>query len=169
MPSEIEQRDRERHAIPGWHACCLRAQGANSSPKSRTSAKAHFSARLLSSPASARCSADLRPTTRITKTISATRCSGRRSSSRLCLLPRLSRRSEVRALPLRSCPHSQWPLPPMPPSAFTITHAACFAGPAARKHLIYNIMYGPPIFAPLLFGAAGMLGILASLLRRRRA
>ncbi|MGA7156461.1 MAG: hypothetical protein WBY53_06430 [Acidobacteriaceae bacterium] len=36
-----------------------------------------------------------------------------------------------------------------------------------RKHLLYNIMYGPPIFAPLLFGAAGMLGGLASLLRRR--
>ena len=40
--------------------------------------------------------------------------------------------------------------------------------PGGTKHLIYNIMYGPPIFAPLLFGAAGMLGILASLLRRRR-
>ena len=36
-----------------------------------------------------------------------------------------------------------------------------------RKHLLYNIIYGPPIFAPLLFGAAGMLGLLASLLRRR--
>jgi hypothetical protein len=41
--------------------------------------------------------------------------------------------------------------------------------PGGTKHLIYNIIYGPPIFAPLLFGAAGMLGILASLLRRRRA
>ncbi len=41
--------------------------------------------------------------------------------------------------------------------------------PGGRKHLLYNIMYGPPIFAPLLFGAAGMLGILASLLRRRNA
>jgi len=40
--------------------------------------------------------------------------------------------------------------------------------PGGRKHLIYNIMYGPPIFAPLLFGAAGMLGVMASLLRRRR-
>ncbi len=38
-----------------------------------------------------------------------------------------------------------------------------------RKHLVYNIIYGPPVFAPLLFGAAGMLGILASLLRRRKA
>lgn len=41
--------------------------------------------------------------------------------------------------------------------------------PGGRKHLLYNIIYGPPIFAPLLFGAAGMLGALASLLRRRRA
>lgn len=40
--------------------------------------------------------------------------------------------------------------------------------PGGTKQLLYNIMYGPPIFAPLLFGAAGMLGILASLLRRRR-
>lgn len=40
--------------------------------------------------------------------------------------------------------------------------------PGGSKHLLYNIMYGPPIFAPLLFGAAGMLGMLASLLRRRR-
>src|SRR3954451_22448889 len=39
--------------------------------------------------------------------------------------------------------------------------------PGKTKHLLYNIMYGPPIFAPLLFGAAGMLGLLASLLRRR--
>ncbi|MGA8940816.1 MAG: hypothetical protein WB439_16760 [Acidobacteriaceae bacterium] len=39
--------------------------------------------------------------------------------------------------------------------------------PGGRKRLLYNIMYGPPIFAPLLFGAAGMLGGLASLLRRR--
>ncbi len=40
--------------------------------------------------------------------------------------------------------------------------------PGGSKRLLYNIMYGPPIFAPLLFGAAGMLGLLASLLRRRR-
>ncbi len=55
-----------------------------------------------------------------------------------------------------------------PPSASTTTRAACFGGQADAKHLLYNIMYGPPIFAPLLFGAAGMLGILASLLRRRK-
>jgi hypothetical protein len=41
--------------------------------------------------------------------------------------------------------------------------------PGGSKHLLYNIMYGPPIFAPLLFGAAGMLGALASMLRRRNA
>lgn len=41
--------------------------------------------------------------------------------------------------------------------------------PGGSKHLLYNIMYGPPIFAPLLFGAAGMLGMLASLLRRKKA
>ena len=38
--------------------------------------------------------------------------------------------------------------------------------PGGRKHPLYNIMYGPPIFAPLLFGSAAMLGGLASLLRR---
>lgn len=38
--------------------------------------------------------------------------------------------------------------------------------PGGRKKLIYNIVYGPPIFAPLLFAACGFLGVLASLLRR---
>jgi len=38
--------------------------------------------------------------------------------------------------------------------------------PGGTKYLAYNIMYGPPIFAPLLFGAAGGLGLLASQLRR---
>ena len=41
--------------------------------------------------------------------------------------------------------------------------------PGGTKHWIYNAVYGPPIFAPLLFGAAGMLGFMASLLRRRKA
>jgi hypothetical protein len=40
--------------------------------------------------------------------------------------------------------------------------------PGGTKHLLHNVMYGPPIFAPLLFGAAGMLGLLASLLRRKK-
>lgn len=34
------------------------------------------------------------------------------------------------------------------------------------KHWLYNILYGPPVFAPLLFAACGALGLLASLLRR---
>jgi hypothetical protein len=33
---------------------------------------------------------------------------------------------------------------------------------------LYNILYGPPIFAPLLFAATGFLGLLASLLRRAK-
>ena len=40
--------------------------------------------------------------------------------------------------------------------------------PGGVRHLLYNIVYGPPIFAPLLFGAAGMFGGLASLLRRSK-
>jgi hypothetical protein len=35
-----------------------------------------------------------------------------------------------------------------------------------KKHWLYNVLYGPPIFAPLLFAACGALGILASMLRR---
>ena len=35
-----------------------------------------------------------------------------------------------------------------------------------RKMWLYNILYGPPIFAPLLFAACGALGLVASLLRR---
>jgi len=31
---------------------------------------------------------------------------------------------------------------------------------------LYNTLYGPPIFAPLLFAACGFLGLMASLLRR---
>jgi hypothetical protein len=38
--------------------------------------------------------------------------------------------------------------------------------PGGLKLPLYNIIYGPPIFAPLLFAAAGFLGLLASLLRR---
>ncbi len=38
--------------------------------------------------------------------------------------------------------------------------------PGGLKHPWYNILYGPPIFAPLLFAATGFLGLLASLLRR---
>ena len=35
-------------------------------------------------------------------------------------------------------------------------------------HWLYNILYGPPIFAPLLFSACGMLGLLACVLRREK-
>lgn len=38
--------------------------------------------------------------------------------------------------------------------------------PGGLKHPLYNLMYGPPVFAPLLFAASGFLGLLASLLRR---
>lgn len=40
--------------------------------------------------------------------------------------------------------------------------------PAGLKKPLYNILYGPPIFAPLLFAATGFLGLLASLLRRAK-
>ncbi len=40
--------------------------------------------------------------------------------------------------------------------------------PGGRKHLVYNILYGSPIFAPLLFGAAGMFGLLTSMLRKAK-
>ncbi|MDQ2712354.1 MAG: hypothetical protein M3Y72_18350 [Acidobacteriota bacterium] len=38
--------------------------------------------------------------------------------------------------------------------------------PGGLKRPLYNIIYGPPVFAPLLFAASGFLGLLASLLRR---
>jgi hypothetical protein len=38
--------------------------------------------------------------------------------------------------------------------------------PGGLKLPWYNMIYGPPIFAPLLFAATGFLGLLASLLRR---
>jgi hypothetical protein len=41
--------------------------------------------------------------------------------------------------------------------------------PCGKKHLVYNVLYGPPIFAPLLFASTGFLGLLASLLRREKA
>lgn len=40
--------------------------------------------------------------------------------------------------------------------------------PGGMKKPIYNIVYGPPIFAPLLFAASGFLGLLSSLLRREK-
>jgi hypothetical protein len=40
--------------------------------------------------------------------------------------------------------------------------------PGGLKKPIHNIIYGPPLFAPLLFAASGFLGVLASLLRREK-
>jgi hypothetical protein len=40
--------------------------------------------------------------------------------------------------------------------------------PGGMKKPLYNILYGPPIFAPLLFAACGFLGLTASLLRREK-
>jgi hypothetical protein len=40
--------------------------------------------------------------------------------------------------------------------------------PGGFKKPVYNILYGPPIFAPLLFAACGVLGLLACAMRRER-
>ena len=50
-----------------------------------------------------------------------------------------------------------------------ITLAVFSGGPVDLKMPVYNIIHGPPIFAPLLFAAAGFIGLLASLLRREKA
>jgi hypothetical protein len=38
--------------------------------------------------------------------------------------------------------------------------------PGGMTKPLYNTLYGPPIFAPLLFAACGFIGLMASLLRR---
>lgn len=38
--------------------------------------------------------------------------------------------------------------------------------PGGMRYPLYQLMYGPPAFAPLLFSASGFMGVLASLLRR---
>ncbi len=38
--------------------------------------------------------------------------------------------------------------------------------PGALNRPLYTLAYGPPVFAPLLFAASGMLGLMASLMRR---
>ncbi|HEY1582786.1 MAG TPA: hypothetical protein VGF73_06790, partial [Chthoniobacterales bacterium] len=40
--------------------------------------------------------------------------------------------------------------------------------PGGLQKPLYNLIYGPPIFAPLLFAACGTVGLLASLMRRER-
>ncbi|HJU10790.1 MAG TPA: hypothetical protein VJ728_07930 [Candidatus Binataceae bacterium] len=41
--------------------------------------------------------------------------------------------------------------------------------PGGSKMIFYNIIHGPPVLAPLLFAAAGFMGLLASLMRREEA
>lgn len=40
--------------------------------------------------------------------------------------------------------------------------------PGGLAKPLYNVIYGPPVFAPLLFAACGTIGLLASLMRRER-
>ncbi|HLZ25227.1 MAG TPA: hypothetical protein VKQ30_24165 [Ktedonobacterales bacterium] len=40
--------------------------------------------------------------------------------------------------------------------------------PGGLRKPLYNVIYGPPIFAPLLYAATGFLGVLASLMRREK-
>jgi hypothetical protein len=40
--------------------------------------------------------------------------------------------------------------------------------PGGWRMAFYNVIYGPPVFAPLLLAAAGFMGVLTSLLRRER-
>ena len=40
------------------------------------------------------------------------------------------------------------------------------ARPGGTKKAIYNVLYGPPVFAPMLFAACGLLGALAYMMRR---
>ncbi len=40
--------------------------------------------------------------------------------------------------------------------------------PGGMQKPLYNLIYGPPVFAPLLFAACGTIGLLASLMRRER-
>jgi hypothetical protein len=40
--------------------------------------------------------------------------------------------------------------------------------PTSPKQMVHSLVYGPPIFAPLLFAATGFLGLLASLMRREK-
>jgi hypothetical protein len=40
--------------------------------------------------------------------------------------------------------------------------------PGGSKMIAYNILHGPPIFAPLLLAATGFIGLLASLMRREK-
>lgn len=41
--------------------------------------------------------------------------------------------------------------------------------PGALRRPLYTLSYGPPVFAPLLFAASGLLGLMASMMRRGNA
>ncbi len=43
-----------------------------------------------------------------------------------------------------------------------------FRMPGSMQNISFNVTYGPPLFAPLLFCATGLLGLIASLLGRRK-
>ena len=40
--------------------------------------------------------------------------------------------------------------------------------PGGKKKPVYNVLYGPPIFAPMLFAACGLFGMMAYLMRREK-
>ncbi len=40
--------------------------------------------------------------------------------------------------------------------------------PGGKKKPVYNVLYGPPIFAPMLFAACGLFGLMAYLMRREK-
>ncbi len=40
--------------------------------------------------------------------------------------------------------------------------------PGGFKKPVYNIIYGPPVLAPMIFAASGFIGVVASLLRRAK-
>ena len=109
---------------------------------------------------SARCSAASRPSTRITKTISVTRRSGRRSYRPLAGRRSLRFGEGAAAAHTTALPAISVVAGADAAVGFFYHARGVLRRPGGRKKLLYNIMYGPPIFAPLLFGAAGMLGIL---------
>ena len=106
------------------------------------------SGRSQSSPASAPCSAASRPTTRTTKITFATAVQWTPVISRRCwpaaaFASVKSRRLATTALPAMSA------LAAADAAVGFFYHArGVLRRPGGRKHLLYNIMYGPPIFAP---------------------
>ena len=112
---------------------------------------------------------DSKPGIRITKIISDSRPNGRLSfsaasyQSRLVSATCLASERRLRQLPASS--------------ALALVDGAVGFGyhvrgvarrPGGTKNWLYNILYGPPIFAPLLFAACGALGILCQLVAERK-